>query len=106
MLDPCDRLRSLPERNTYFAYTPSTSTTVRTKGWQSQGMRPFEVSSALEPLRETYPSADALLDAARTGNRDARHAIARLWLSEGIPFAFRTRPSVYESLRAWLSRLL
>jgi hypothetical protein len=69
-------------------------------------MKPFDVSPALEPLREAYPSADAILTAARGGNREARHAIARLWLSEGIPYSFRASPGVYEALRRWLARRL
>lgn len=66
-------------------------------------MRPFDVSPALEPLREVYPSADDILAAARGGDRDARYAIVRLWLSEGIPHSFKARPSLYEALRRWLS---
>jgi len=69
-------------------------------------MRPFDVSPALEPLRDVYPSADAILEAAREGDRDARYAIARLWLSEGIPHSFKARPGLYESLRRWLARRL
>ena len=37
------------------------------------------------------------------GRYTDRVAIARQWLSEGIPFAFRECPAVYESLRSWLS---
>ncbi len=69
-------------------------------------MKPFDVSPALAPLREVYPSADAVLTAAREGDRDARYAIARLWLSEGIPYSFRERPGVYEALRRWLAHRL
>ncbi|OGD19402.1 MAG: hypothetical protein A2W03_15075 [Candidatus Aminicenantes bacterium RBG_16_63_16] len=69
-------------------------------------MRPFEVSPALEPLRDVYLSADAILVAAREGDRDARYAMARLWLSEGIPYSFKARPGLYESLRRWLARRL
>jgi len=66
-------------------------------------MRPFDVSPVLEPLREMYLSANSILDAAKQGDKDARYAIARLWLSEGIPYSFRTRPGLYESLRRWLA---
>lgn len=69
-------------------------------------MRAFDVSPAIEPLREVYPSADAIITAVRGGNRDARYAIARLWLSEGIPYSFKARPGLYESLRRWLARRL
>lgn len=69
-------------------------------------MRPFEISPALEHLCELYPSAEAVLLAARDGDRDARYAMARLWLSEGIPHCFRSRPALYDSLRRWLARRL
>ena len=69
-------------------------------------MQPFNVSAILDPLTEVYPSADVLLAAARAGDRDVRYAICRLWLSEGIPFAFKARPAVYEALRIWLARRL
>lgn len=69
-------------------------------------MRPFEVSAVLDPLTEIYPPADVLLGAAKAGDRNVRYAISRLWLSEGIPFAFKTRPAVYEAVRFWLARRL
>ena len=69
-------------------------------------MRPFEISQALEPLLEVYPAAGVILEAARSGDRDARYAIARLWLSEGIPYSFKARPGVYEALRRWFARRL
>lgn len=69
-------------------------------------MQPFNVSAVLDPLTETYPPADVLLEAAKTGDRDVRYAMSRLWLSEGIPFAFKIRPGVYEALRMWLARRL
>ena len=58
-------------------------------------MKPFDVSAVLDPLTDVYPSANVLLGAAKAGDRDARYAISRLWLSEGIPFAFKARPAVY-----------
>lgn len=69
-------------------------------------MQPFNVSAALDPLTEVYPPVDVLLKAAKTGDRNARYAISRLWLSEGIPFAFKARPAVYEALRIWLAHRL
>ncbi len=69
-------------------------------------MRPFEVSAVLDPLTEVYPAANVLLEAAKVGDRDVRYALSRLWLSEGIPFAFKTRPGTYEALRIWVARRL
>ena len=47
-----------------------------------------------------------MLDAADRGGEQARIALVRLWLSEGIPHAFRECPAVYESVRSWLSTRL
>ena len=69
-------------------------------------MRSFDVSALLHPLTEVYPSVGVLLEAAKAGDRDVRDAISRLWLSEGIPFAFKARPGIYEALRTWLARNL
>ena len=69
-------------------------------------MRPFDVSKVLDPLIEVYPAANVLLEAVKVGDRDVRYALSRLWLSEGIPFAFKTRPGIYEALRIWLARRL
>jgi len=69
-------------------------------------MRPFDVSAVLDPLTEVYPAANVLLGAAKAGDRDVRYALSRLWLSEGIPFAFKTKPGIYEALRIWLARHL
>ena len=78
--------------------------------WASQRdrrmLQPFDVSVALDPLTEAYPPANLLLEAAKTGDRDVRYAMSRLWLSEGVPFAFKSRPGVYEALRIWLARRL
>ncbi len=69
-------------------------------------MRPFDVSAVLDPLTEVYPAANVLLEAAKAGDRDVRYALSRLWLSEGISFAFKTKPGIYEALRIWLARRL
>ena len=33
-------------------------------------------------------------------------ALVQLWMTEGIPYAFRHCPAVYASMRAWLARRL
>lgn len=38
--------------------------------------------------------------------RHTRDAVARLWLSEGLPCAFRDCPGVYEDIRGWMSSRL
>ncbi len=66
-------------------------------------MQPFKVSDHLATLVDPYPTAAALAWASVNGGCEGRRFLARLWLSEGIPFAFRVKPAVYEALRSWLS---
>ena len=65
-------------------------------------MKPFEISATLAAVTDRYPPAEQILRASYEGRASDRVAIARQWLSEGIPFAFRQCPAVYESMRSWL----
>jgi hypothetical protein len=69
-------------------------------------MEAFKVSTHLSAFLDSYPDAKSLVDAAANGGEHSKMAIARLWLSEGIPFAFRTKPALYESVRSWLGTRL
>lgn len=69
-------------------------------------MEPFRIAATLLKFSDLYPDPIALLGAARGGGEQARIALARLWLSEGIPYAFRDCPAIYESVRSWLSNYL
>lgn len=64
------------------------------------------IPSSLSDLKGSYPAAKRILSSANSGSesdrRKAREYIARLWLSEGIPYAFKNCPAVYEALRDWL----
>lgn len=66
-------------------------------------MTPFEVPSAMETFRETQPSGCEVLRVAHDGGSAASNALARTWISEGIPVAFEKCPAVYDSMRAWLA---
>ncbi len=65
-------------------------------------MEPFSIPDSLKKLTDPYPPWKVVLDAAG-GGREARTAVVRLWISEGIPYAFRECPAIYESVRSWLS---
>lgn len=65
-------------------------------------MEKFTVPSELKKITCTYPEANLLSSVARNGGIQARQAIARQWLSEGIPFAFKNCPGLFESIRVWL----
>lgn len=66
-------------------------------------MHPFDIPQSIIHLTESYPEAKVIMAAARKGGRTELHAIARLWLSEGIPFAFRATPGLYEIVREWIA---
>lgn len=66
-------------------------------------MEPFKVSSQLRDITGSYPDAKLISNAAKLGGESARYAIARQWLSEGIPYAFKDCPGIYESVRTWIA---
>jgi hypothetical protein len=65
-------------------------------------MEPFRIAKPLKHLIEPYPRLEEVLDAVLYGGEPALKSLARLWLSEGIPYAFRECPAIYESVRSWL----
>ena len=66
------------------------------------GPRPFRIDPPLAGLSGTYPASEDVLQAVGLGPRE-RSVVARLWVSEGIPFAFQECPALYENVRAWLA---
>ena len=69
-------------------------------------MRPFSVSPHFADFREIYPTAADVARLCVMGGHQARLTLARLWHSEGIPFAFRQNPALYELIRAWIASRL
>lgn len=69
-------------------------------------MEPFKVSPHLATLLNSYPDVKLIFEAAKNGGEASKAAIARLWLSEGIPFAFKETPALYEVVRVWLGSRL
>ena len=59
----------------------------------------------LAALSSAYPASGDVLQAVALGPRE-RSVVARLWVSEGIPFAFRECPALYEESRTWLAERL
>jgi hypothetical protein len=68
--------------------------------------RPFEIEKGLRQLLDPHPTPDAFKSALIGLSRQSREEVVRLWLTKGIPFAFRSRPAVYENLRTWLGTRL
>lgn len=69
-------------------------------------MEAFKCGTLLKELVGSYPDAKTIQNVAKEGGEAARLAIARLWLSEGIPYAFKECPWLYESLRSWIAMRL
>ena len=66
-------------------------------------MKPFDVPHSMISFQNVYPSAKSVLERVKAGNKSTRTALAQLWLSEGIPYAFAGCPAVYEAMRSWLA---
>ena len=71
----------------------------------AHGTKPFTIGPHLARLTGAYPRAPDVLQAASEGPRE-KAILARLWISEGIPFAFKNCPGLYEELRNSLARRL
>lgn len=69
-------------------------------------MQPFPLSKRSRDLTTQYPDAAALIDVGRTLDYFEQQGLLRLWVSEGIPYAFRNTPMLYENVRGWLATKL
>ncbi len=64
--------------------------------------QPFEIQENLQKLLGPFPSPEDFRAALLDVSQRSREHVVRLWLTEGIPFAFRENPGTYEELRRWL----
>jgi hypothetical protein len=62
-------------------------------------MAAFKISNALMQLKDTYPDKESFLYALKNCTTQEQFGIIRLWLTEGIPYAFRDNPFLYETVR-------
>jgi len=69
-------------------------------------MQPFTVSEESKRLKNTYPPHELLAEVASKLSKVERQGLLRLWISEGIPYAFKDCPMVYEAVREWLGKCL
>ena len=67
-------------------------------------MEPFIISSSLSKMVEHHPDKNKILEVFYENAEEDLILLARQWLSEGIPFAFKNCPVVYELMRSWLSQ--
>jgi hypothetical protein len=69
-------------------------------------MQPFKISERSVALVEVYPPANQLGLSLKMMREDELEGLVRLWVSEGIPYAFRQLPILYELVRAYLGNQL
>lgn len=65
---------------------------------------PFILSPDTINLRELYPDSFLLKDIYTKTNFTERLGIIRLWMTEGIPFAFKEHPLLYEEVRDFIAK--
>jgi hypothetical protein len=65
---------------------------------------PFILSDHTALLKNVYPNAEDIKNVFTKSNESERHGIIRLWITEGIPFAFKDNPLLYEEMRAFIAR--
>lgn len=69
-------------------------------------MKPVEVTQALSDITGFYPDISKVKALFEDATYRSNLMFVRLWLAEGIPFAFSECPSLYQFSREWLSERL
>lgn len=69
-------------------------------------MKPLRVEAPFLRLCSQHPDAALFRDTVSLLSPQSREMVVRTWLTEGIPFAFRECPAIYESARTWLASRL
>src|SRR5258706_15741350 len=69
-------------------------------------MKPFPLTDSAKRLSEVFPQSQTVRDVLGSLSRDEKLGFLRLWVSDGIPFAFRHVPLLYEAMRSYISRRL
>lgn len=64
-------------------------------------MNPFNITREIAGFCNPHPSGDEFTHFWRKATFTERHGIVRQWLTEGIPFAFKKCPMLYEAIREW-----
>lgn len=65
---------------------------------------PFKLSQGSDILKSAYPSSEQIRDVFTNATETERQGIIRLWITEGIPFAFKDHPLIYEEVREFISK--
>jgi len=67
---------------------------------------PFLISSDAINFKELYPNPSILKTVYLNTNYSERLGIIRLWMTEGIPYAFKSHPLLFEAIRSFIAKLL
>lgn len=65
---------------------------------------PFTLSPRSQNLKGLYPTSQEIKDVFSSASEAERYGIIRLWITEGIPYAFRDEPLIYEEIREFISK--
>lgn len=66
-------------------------------------MQPISISESAKQLVGQFPAETTFAEAVYGMVLREKKQVIRLWLSEGIPFAFQHSPMLYEAIRNWLA---
>jgi hypothetical protein len=69
-------------------------------------VKPFPLTDSAGQLAEVYPPPGLVGEALKSFTWHEKFGFMRLWLAEGIPFAFRGLPMIYEAVRDCVARRL
>jgi len=64
---------------------------------------PFIVTETSKHLLGAYPDSEQIKDVYTNASESERYGIIRLWITEGIPFAFKENPLLYEEIRRFIA---
>jgi hypothetical protein len=79
---------------------------LKSNGGDRKLVKPFPVSEKGLTLKGQYLDPNVLLSSLLDSTIVEKKSILRLWITEGIPFAFRKYPMIYEEIRVWLAESL
>jgi hypothetical protein len=65
---------------------------------------PFTIKESSKQLVEIYPPSDKVKDVFSNATENERYGIIRLWITEGIPYAFKENPLLYEEIRTFVAK--
>ena len=66
----------------------------------------FEASQIFRDFGVRFPKVERVKHLLEQGSPRDREAFIRLWLTEGVPYAFYKSPILYEEMRIWIAAYL